>query len=58
MEKSGGVGEKIQAILCETGTRVRVHAIEGFVEHGGLAPLYKELGFTLEEVKENILNML
>ena len=58
MEKSGGVGEKIQAMLCETSTRVRVHAIEGFVEHGGLAALYEELGFTLEKVKENILNML
>ena len=57
MEKSGGVGEKIQAILCETSTRVRVHAIEGFVEHGALAPLYEELGFTLEQVKKNILNM-
>ena len=56
MEKSGGVGEKVQAILSETSTHVRVHAIEGFVEHGALAPLYEELGFTLNQVKENILN--
>ena len=33
MEKSGGVGEKVQAILAETSTHVRVHAQKAANSH-------------------------
>lgn len=56
-EKVGGVGERIQAAFCGAPpVRVRVHAIEGFVEHGSLSALYKERKFTLEDVRANVLS--
>ncbi len=50
--KTGGLGEKLSANLDST--RVRVHAIEDFVEHGSLESIMKACKFTTEDIIEEI----
>lgn len=55
--RQGGLGEKLAANL-ETSAKIRVKAIEGFVEHGSVDDLFAACGFTVESVSEEIKQML
>ncbi len=53
--RHGGVSEKIASVLRGE-KKVKIHAIETFVEHGVLKELYEFCGFTAENVAKNLLN--
>ena len=54
----GGIGEKIQAGLNGTGSRVFVHAVEDFVPHASLTELNEDYGFTEESITKEIQLLL
>lgn len=50
----GGVGEKLSSTLSALASRVYVHAIEDFVEHGELDDLYRVCHFTKDDIVAKI----
>ncbi len=52
----GGVSEKIAAEI-RGDKKVMIHAVDRFVEHGGIDELFRFCGFTAENVAEKILEM-
>ncbi len=53
----GGVAEKLASLLGGT-RRARIHAIDGFAEHGSLPELYRSFGFTGQTVADGVLELM
>lgn len=53
--RTGGVGEAVAALFGEQGgPGVHIHAIEHLIGHGALGDLFRECGFTAEEIVRRI----
>lgn len=53
--RAGGLGEKLTDGLCHrVEARIFTRAIDGFVEHGGLAELFELCGFTEDRISDDI----
>lgn len=60
--KQGGIGEKLAAQMAEAGlldgTKLHIHAVEGYLPHATVAELEELCGFTADTVAENITALL
>ena len=52
--RSGGICEKLALICAEEKIAFRIHAIEGFLEHGDIASLDRICGFDTDSLKKEI----
>lgn len=53
--QNGGISEKIASFI---NSRCRIHAINGFIEHGNLNDLFNRCGFSSDVVSKEILEEL